>query len=211
MLGASVTVSVRTVQRKIIDMSFRRWRPTYKLLLNAQHNAVTFSEACQNRHWSVDVWKHVVWSDESRFQLYGANGRVRVGRKPHEPMDSTYHKRLIQYGGAPVIIWGGYSWRDMGTLIRLEMILRGDRYVYILSDYLHPFMPYVLSDRFAQFHLDSGTCRELLACGSKRFARINIPRHVHYLTYMGCYTTWCSDEITNTSNFYEILETAQQD
>ncbi|GFV09793.1 hypothetical protein TNCV_2598481 [Trichonephila clavipes] len=33
----------------------------------------------QYHHWTVDDWKHVAWTDESRFQLNRANGRVRTG------------------------------------------------------------------------------------------------------------------------------------
>ncbi|GBM19672.1 hypothetical protein AVEN_199843-1 [Araneus ventricosus] len=31
----------------------------------------------------------------------------------------------VQYGGASVMLWNVYSWRDMGPLIRLETTLTG--------------------------------------------------------------------------------------
>ncbi|GFQ76504.1 uncharacterized protein TNCT_95561 [Trichonephila clavata] len=55
-------------------------------------------------------------------------------------MDITCQQGTVQAGGGPVMVWGVCSWRDVGLLIRLDTTLTGDRYVSILSDYLHPFM-----------------------------------------------------------------------
>ncbi|GBM34894.1 hypothetical protein AVEN_41445-1 [Araneus ventricosus] len=52
-------------------------RPTRVPLLTALHKALLLSWARQHYHWTVDDWKHVTWSDESRFQLYRTDARVR--------------------------------------------------------------------------------------------------------------------------------------
>ncbi|GBM30076.1 hypothetical protein AVEN_88287-1 [Araneus ventricosus] len=64
------SVSMQTVQRTVINMGSQSLRPTRLLLLTARHNALLLSWARQHYHWTVDDWKHVAWSDESRFQLY---------------------------------------------------------------------------------------------------------------------------------------------
>ncbi|GBN95765.1 hypothetical protein AVEN_3715-1 [Araneus ventricosus] len=55
------------------------------------------------------------------------------------------------------MIWDVCSWRDMGPLIGLETTLTGDRYLIILSDYLHSFMSIVHSDGLGQFQQDNAT------------------------------------------------------
>ncbi|KAI4894495.1 hypothetical protein NFI96_026327, partial [Prochilodus magdalenae] len=37
--------------------------------------------------WILEDWQHVVWSDESQCQLFGADGGVHVWCRPHEAMD----------------------------------------------------------------------------------------------------------------------------
>ncbi|GFW38806.1 uncharacterized protein TNCV_3881731 [Trichonephila clavipes] len=49
----------------------------------------------QHRHWTVNDWKHVAWSDESRFQLNRADRRVWVWRQPDESMDPTCQQGTI--------------------------------------------------------------------------------------------------------------------
>ncbi|GFX04274.1 transposable element Tcb2 transposase [Trichonephila clavipes] len=56
-----------------------------------------------------------------------------------------------------VMVWGVYSWRDMGPLIRLDTTLTGARYVSILSDHLRPLISIVHSDGLGKFQQDSAT------------------------------------------------------
>ncbi|GBN40406.1 hypothetical protein AVEN_51954-1 [Araneus ventricosus] len=102
-------------------------RPTRAPLLIVLHKVLLLSWARQHYHWTVDDWKHVTWSDESRFQLYRTDARVRVWRHVsliHRPCLST---GTVQSGGASVMVWEVCSWRDMGPLISLETTLTGDR------------------------------------------------------------------------------------
>ncbi|GFV25266.1 transposable element Tcb2 transposase [Trichonephila clavipes] len=128
--GTSTSVTVRTIQRNIIDMGFLSRRSTRK---------------------------RAAWSDESCFQLNRADGRVWVWRRPYESMDPTCQQGTVQADGGSVIVWGVCSWRDMEPLIRLDTTLIGDRYVSILSNHLHPFMSIVHSDRLGEFQQDNVT------------------------------------------------------
>ncbi|GBN11447.1 hypothetical protein AVEN_222260-1 [Araneus ventricosus] len=116
-------------------MGFRSRRTTIVPLLIEGHKALCIARARQHCHWTVDDWKHVAWSDESRFQLYRADGRVRVWRKPHESMDPTCQQGTAQSGGTSVMVWGLCSWSKMGPLIHLETALTGDMYATILYDH----------------------------------------------------------------------------
>jgi transposase len=156
-VGASTSVSVRTVQRSLHDMGIRSRRPSRVPLMTARHKAMRLAWARQHRHWTVEDWKNVAWSDESRFQLYRADGRVRVWRKPHEAMDPACQQGIVQAGGASVMVWGVCSWHALGPLVRLETTLTGARYVSILSDHLHPFMSCVHSDGLGRFQQDNAT------------------------------------------------------
>ncbi|GFS70940.1 transposable element Tcb2 transposase [Trichonephila clavipes] len=62
------------------------------VIVDAQEMGHSISE-------TVDDWKHVALSDESRFQLNRADGRVRVWRQPHESMDPTCQQGTVQAGG----------------------------------------------------------------------------------------------------------------
>ncbi|GBM03100.1 hypothetical protein AVEN_14595-1 [Araneus ventricosus] len=77
------SVSVRTVQRTVINMGSQSRRSTRIPLLIARHKALLLSWARKHYHRTADDWKHVAWSDESRFQLYRTDAHVRVWRRHH--------------------------------------------------------------------------------------------------------------------------------
>ncbi|GBO45771.1 hypothetical protein AVEN_98047-1 [Araneus ventricosus] len=81
--GASTSVSVRTVQRTVINMGPQSRKPTRVPFLTALHQTSLLSAVRQHYHWTVDDWKHVTWSDESSFQLCRTDARVRVWRQHH--------------------------------------------------------------------------------------------------------------------------------
>ncbi|GFY29640.1 transposable element Tcb2 transposase [Trichonephila clavipes] len=155
--GSSINVTVRPIQRNIIDTGFRSRRSIRVTLLTAGHNTLRLVWAYQHRHSTVYDWKHVAWSDESRFQLNRADGRVRVWRRPHKFMDPTCQQGNVQAGGGSVMIWDVCSWRDMGPMIQLESTLKGDRHGSIMFDHLHPFMTILHSDGLGVFQQDNAT------------------------------------------------------
>ncbi|GFX90586.1 transposable element Tcb2 transposase [Trichonephila clavipes] len=137
-------------------MGFRSRMPTRIPFLTAQTKALRLARARQ-QHWTVDDWKHVAWSDESRFQLNRADGRVRVRRQHLESMDPKCQQGTVQARKGSVIVRGMSSWHDMGPMIRLDTTLTGNRYVSILSDHLHQSMSIGHSDRLGEFQQDNAT------------------------------------------------------
>ncbi|GFT17513.1 HTH_Tnp_Tc3_2 domain-containing protein [Trichonephila clavipes] len=86
---ASRTVSKRTVQRSLHSMGFGSRRPAGIPLLSARHRVARLIWAREHRDWSVEDWKRVAWSDESRFRLLKADGRLRIWCQAHETMVPT--------------------------------------------------------------------------------------------------------------------------
>ncbi|GBL84864.1 hypothetical protein AVEN_93886-1 [Araneus ventricosus] len=67
-------------------------KPTRVPLLTARHKALRLDWARQHYHWTVDDWKRLAWSDESRFQLYRTDARVLTSMETssiHRPCLST--------------------------------------------------------------------------------------------------------------------------
>ncbi|GFV46417.1 transposable element Tc1 transposase [Trichonephila clavipes] len=78
--------------------------------------------------WSVEDWRRVVWSDESRFRLLNADGRLRTWRQAYEAVDPTCQVGTVQGHGGSTMVLDVFSWHCLGSLVRVPTSLNAIRY-----------------------------------------------------------------------------------
>ncbi len=137
--GMQNTISECTTRRTLKQMGYSSRRPLRVPLLSAKNRKrrIQFAQAHQN--WTIEDWKNVAWSDESRFLLRYSDGRVRIWCKEHK---TWIHPALsqVEAGGGGVMVWGIFSWHTLGPLVSIEHRLNATAYLSIVSDHVHPFM-----------------------------------------------------------------------
>ncbi len=89
--GMHNTISESTTRRTLKQKTTPGAAPSAKNM----KRRLQFTQAQQN--WTIEDWKNVAWSDESRFLLQHSDGRVRIWRKNHESMDPWYLSRSEKY------------------------------------------------------------------------------------------------------------------
>ncbi|GFV65302.1 transposable element Tc1 transposase [Trichonephila clavipes] len=128
-------------------MGFGSRRHRRVSLLNARHRAERLSWAREYRDWSVEDWKRVAWSDESRFRLLKPDGRLRIWRQVHETMDPACQVGTVHGPGSLIMVRGVFSWYHLGSLVRGPISLNAIRYVELLRDPFIRLCCYVILTR----------------------------------------------------------------
>ncbi len=75
--GLQNTISERTTRRTLKQMGSSSKRPTWVPLLSAKNRKRRLQFAQAHQNWTIEDWKNVAWSVESRFLLRHSVGRVR--------------------------------------------------------------------------------------------------------------------------------------
>ena len=91
-----------TVNNRLLSRGYRANRPTTKPLLTANHRRLRLERAQRWRNLTVAHWQHVIFGDESKFQLYPVDGRFRVRRLPGECFRPECQAHRVQAGGGLV-------------------------------------------------------------------------------------------------------------
>lgn len=155
-----VASSNSTVRRRLQERGLNARRPRVKPLLTQRHRRLRLDFAREHSDWTWVDWSVVLFSDESKFNLYHHDGRQVVRRRPGEEYLPQCIAPSVKYGGGGVMVWGVMSARGIGTLKTITGTLKGTTYIDILGDYLVPaahFMGY--GDRFI-FQEDNAPCHK---------------------------------------------------
>ena len=103
--------------------------------MTQQHKQRRLEWVRQYRARQLRHWRHTMFSDESRFNLDYADGRVRVSRRQNERYRQTTIKQHDRYGGGSVMVWAGITYDIRTELIRLDGRVTG---VWYRDEVLRP-------------------------------------------------------------------------
>jgi len=92
--------------------------------------------AKQHASWTVEDWKQVIFSDESKYMLFKSDGRQYCWMKPGQAYDNRFVKKTIKHGAGNIMVWGCISAKGMGRLHHIEGIMCGPDYIKILDEHL---------------------------------------------------------------------------
>ena len=79
----------------------------------------------------------LIFSDESKFNLFRSDGIVKVWRKAGEGLKPGNIISTVKFEGGSIMVWGCFSSRGVGKLVFIEGMMTGPDYVRILSNNLN--------------------------------------------------------------------------
>lgn len=141
----NVIVSARTVRRRLNEGRLHSRRPATAPLLTREHRVMRLRFAREHVNWTIDNWKRVLFSDETRVSLNSPDGRQRVWRRPGERFASCNISPRIPFFGGSIMFWGGICFEGRTDLVPIRgRSMNADFYVEnILEEHVMPFAPFV--------------------------------------------------------------------
>jgi transposase len=86
-----------------------------------------------HKHHTLDYWKNVMFTDESKFNLYGSDGNKRVWKRPGSVLQDHHVRKVVKFGGGSVMVWGGICYNGVGKLVFIVGKMDSIQYQSILG------------------------------------------------------------------------------
>ena len=137
--GRSKEVSVSTVKRRLRAAGLTGRVAVRKPLLRWQNKKKSHEDwAMKHRQWTTENWKKVLWTDESKFVIFGSSLRVFVRRRVGKSTVPQCVTPTVKHGGGSVMIWGSFAGNRVGDLHRVTGTLNQKGYHSILQCHAIP-------------------------------------------------------------------------
>jgi len=160
-----ISVSARTVRRRLVAVGLRARIPRKKPFLNVTQRQKRLQWAKEHVSWTVEQWKKVVWSDECRISIFGSDGVFYVRRRSGEECLPECLTPTMKHP-VSVMVWACMAWSGVGWMQLINGTLNASRYINeVLETKLMPSVHDIFGDisEFV-FQQDGAPCHTAKTC-----------------------------------------------
>ena len=110
------TVSTRTIRRHLNEMRRYGRRPRATPLLTQRHKKARLEFAKNYMRKQKSFWENVMWTDETKVELFGKAHYCTGYRKWNEAFKEKNTVSMVQNGGGSQMFWGCFAASGAGCL-----------------------------------------------------------------------------------------------
>jgi transposase len=145
--STNVKASSQTVRRALRDAGLKARAKQKKPRLLPHHFRQRFEFAKRHESWTVEDWKRVIWSDETKISRLSSEGREWTWKRPGEGLQAPQVKGTLKFGGGSLMLWGCMTAQGVGYACRIEGRMDAHLYTRILDDEFQKTIEYYGLDR----------------------------------------------------------------
>lgn len=132
-------LSVSTVRRRLKNAGLKCRRPYIGSPFKEHHRGLRYDWCVARDRWFQPQWDAVLFSDESKFNVSFADGRLRIWRRDGHRYSENCVLQANRFGGGSVMVWVGISTNHRTELVTVAGRLNAQTYVdTILREHVVP-------------------------------------------------------------------------
>jgi len=134
--ACQLSFSNSTIKRILKAHGIGNWRAKRRPLLTEEHAAKRLAWCLARRHWSVEEWGMVCWSDECSCERGRGKRSEWVFRTPAQ----KWHREMVQTYGTnknmKVMVWAAFWDNGRSKLYIMDRDFESKKHVYSANSYL---------------------------------------------------------------------------
>jgi aryl carrier-like protein len=130
------SVHAQTVHRALCAAGLKAVKQVKKLELSKKARDTRIAFAKAHKHWTVEDWKHVLWSDGTKFNHLGSDGVKWALMCGDKQLVGRLVVGTANFGGGSLMFWGCMGYDGTGLGCKLEGNMTKHVYLDILGEKL---------------------------------------------------------------------------
>ena len=117
-------VSIYTVKQVLYRHNLKGRSARKKPLFQNRHKQARLRFATAHGDKDHTFWRNVLWSDETKIELFGHNDQCYVWKKKGEAFKPKNTIQTVKHGGGSVMLWGCFVAGGTGAIHKINGIMR---------------------------------------------------------------------------------------
>ena len=150
-----VCVSKSTIKRRLHQSEYRGFTTRCKPLVSLKNRKTRLEFAKQHLKKPLQFWNNILWTDETKINLYQNDGKRRVWRRKGTAHDPKHTTSSVKHGGGSVMAWACMAANGTGSLVFIDDVtadkssrMNSEVFWAILSAHIQPNASELIGRRF---------------------------------------------------------------
>ncbi|GFX54210.1 transposable element Tcb2 transposase [Trichonephila clavipes] len=128
----NVSVSAQTVRNALHSAGLKARTPGRKPYISEVNRKRRLEFAMKYKNKPMDFWKKVIFSDESKFEIFTPTSIRKIWRKNKTALEHKNVLSTLKYGGEDVMVWGCVAHSGEGNLAFIDNKMNALAYIDVL-------------------------------------------------------------------------------
>ncbi len=140
-----VCVSKSTIKRRLHQSEYRGFTTRCKPLVSLKNRKARLQFAKRHLKKPSQFWNNILWTDETKINLYQSDGKRRVWRRKGTAHDPKHTTSSVKHGGGSVMAWACMAASGTGSLVFIDDVtadkssrMNSEVFRAILSAHIQP-------------------------------------------------------------------------
>ncbi len=150
-----VCVSKSTIKRRLHQSEYRGFTTRCKPLVSLKNRKARLEFAKRHLKKPSQFWNNILWTDETKINLYQSDGKRRVWRRKGTAHDPKHTTSSVKHGGGSVMAWACMAASGTGSLVFIDDVtadkssrMNSEVFWAILSAHIQPNASELIGRRF---------------------------------------------------------------